>query len=154
MADLLECLLQIKGLRETADRVARLFSTADRSRWTVTGGGPPAVELLSQLADLEMLYGAWLRAMVASDAPSLPAFDDATVSALARFREWTPDGALEHFLGRRSDNLELLDRCSAEDLARIGHHPVRRALTVADVVASMLASDFERLAGIRRALDL
>jgi DinB superfamily len=154
MADLLECLLQIKGLRDTAARVASLVATAAADRWEAHPGSdvPGAVELLARLADLELLYGGWLRQMVGSDRPVLPLIEEQAIAALARFRRWTAADALARFLRRREDNLELLDRCSAEDLARVGTHPVRRQLTVADVVATMLASDFDRIAGIRRAM--
>ncbi len=156
MADLLECLLQIKGLRETVDRVTALAGHVREDRWNAAAepGGPTARELLARLADLEGVYGSWLRLMIAAERPILPPIEEAALAALARFRDWTSAVALDRFVARRSDNLELLDRCSADDLARVAEHPVRRRLTVADVVATMLASDFERLAAIRRALGV
>jgi len=154
MADLLECLLQIKGLRDTANRLSVLASRIDPDRWSRAEetGRPSAAELLARLADLENLYGTWLRLIVGADRPILPVIDEQALGVLARFRAWSPTDALDRFLRRREDNLELLDRSSAPDLARVGTHPVRRDLTVADVVATMLASDFERIAEIRRAL--
>jgi DinB superfamily len=155
MADLLECLLQIKGLRETMDRIAALVAGVEPNRWSVapTSDTPTAGELLAQLADLELLYGGWLRQMAGSPhQPVLQPVEKQTVAALSRFRRWTAADALDRFLRRRRDNLELLDACTAEDLARVATHPVRRKLTVADVVATMLASDFDGIAEIRRAM--
>jgi hypothetical protein len=153
MADLLECVLQIKGLRETADRATALVHNLGADRWGRAGPeGPSAAELLGQLAELESLYGASLRLMLAAPRPGLPAFDGQSLLALGRYRRWDAGEALERFLARRRDNLELLDRCSADDLSRVGLHPIRRETTIADLVALMLASDVDRLGEIRRVL--
>jgi hypothetical protein len=156
MADLLECLLQIKGLRNAADRLSEIASRTEADRWGKAGqsGVPSPAEMLARLADLEFLYGTWLRLMVGSEQPLLPPIEDLPIVGLARLRDWSAADARDRFLRRRHDNLELLDRCSAQDLARVGIHPTRRTLTVADVVATMLASDFERVGEIRSALGL
>ncbi len=146
MADLLECLLQIKALRETADRI----------RTVVTAAGAPghaaAAAPLARLAEIEWLHGAWLRLMLTAVAPALPAFDGPAIDALDRYRRSDAERALDRFVVRRRDNLELLDNCSADDLSRIGVHPGRRQVTVADVVALMLATDMEHLGAIRRGM--
>jgi hypothetical protein len=154
MADLLECLLQIKGLRDTADRLSALAARIEPDRWSRAGepGLPNAAELLARLADLESVHGTWLRLMVGSERPLLPSIEQQTIVALARFRDWSAADALDRFLRRRLDNLELLDACSAEDLDRVGAHAARRNLTVADVVATMLATDFDLIAQMRHAL--
>jgi hypothetical protein len=153
MADLLECVLQIKGLRETADRVTALVHNLDADRWgRAAPEGPSAAELLGQLAEIESLYGASLRLMLAAPRPGLPAFDAQSLLALGRYRRWDAGEALERFLARRRDNLELLDRCLADDLSRVGLHPIRRETTIADLVAFMLASDVDHLGEIRRVL--
>jgi hypothetical protein len=154
MADLLECLLQIKGLRETADRLRPLIASADPHEWNRPSGpdGPSAADLLARVAELELLHGVWLRLILVSGRPALPAFDEQGLLALGRYRRWDAGAALDAFLVRRGDNLDLLDRCSASDLGRIGIHPVRRETTIADVVALMLAGDVDRMGEIRRAL--
>lgn len=154
MADLLECLLQIKGLRETADRLAALATTVDARRWIEPPpfGGPSASDLLAQLAEIEMVHGAWLRLMLASLRPALAAFEDRDLLGVARRHAWGVTQALDQFLAYRRDNLDLLDRCSAADLARTGLHATRREMTVADLIAVMLASDTQRVGEIRRAL--
>ena len=153
MSDLLECLLQIKGLRETVDRVTALVQDFDTDGWSrAAPAGPSAAELLGQLAEIESLHGASLRLMLAAPRPGLPAFDAQSLLALGRYRRWNAGEALERFLARRRDNLDLLDHCSADDLSRTGLHPIRREMTVADLVALMLASDVDRLGEIRRVL--
>jgi hypothetical protein len=156
MADLLECLLQIKGLRETADRVAVLVHRVEPTRWmqAAPGNGPCAADVLAQLAEIESLHGEWLRLMLASSRPVLSAFDDRALFDVARRHGWEPPAALDRFLAHRRHNLEVLDRCSAADLSRVGVHPVRREVSVADLVAVMLANDVDRLGEIRRALGV
>ncbi len=153
MADLLECLLQIKALRETADRVNGLAATVDAARWTEAPperGASPA-DLLAEWVDLEVVYGAWLRLMLAS-APVLPALDDGAFGDVGRRHHWSLHAAVDRFLRYRYDNLELLDGCSADDLARTALHASRRQVTLADLIARWLASDVDRFAAIRRAL--
>ncbi len=99
-----------------------------------------------------MVHGAWLRLMLASVRPVLAAFEDRDLLDVARRHGWDVTQALEQFLSSRRDNLELLDRCSAADLSRVGLHATRREMTVADLVALMLQSDTDRFADIRRAV--
>ncbi len=154
MVDLLECLLQIKGLHETADRLVALVERAGAEQWNHPPGaeGPNAADLLARLAEIEILHGVWLRLMLASAHPALPVSEEHGPVNVGRERHWEVREALECFLAGRRDNLELLDGCSANDLTRTGVHPIRREMTVADVVALMLATDVERLGEIRRAL--
>jgi hypothetical protein len=154
MADLLECLLQIKGLRESADRMSALVAGADAARWHERPGpqAPTAAELLTRLAELEVVHGTALRLCLTAGASIMPFVDEQAFLQMARFHQWSSGEALACFLARRAENLDILDRCTADDLARQGTHPVRRHPTVADLVAVMLASDFEHLGDMRRAL--
>jgi len=154
MADLLECLLQIKGLKETPGRIAALLEQAPAAAWARR----PAervwapIEVLGHLADLELVYGVRLRLMLMSERPSLPRFDQDALAARARHIRWAPALALERFRVRRHDSLEVLDGCSAKDLNRTGTHPIRGEMSVADMVALMLAHDTDHVAQIRERL--
>jgi len=44
--------------------------------------------------------------------------------------------------------------CSAEDLERVGLHPLRREVTIADLVAIMLAHDTDHIGQMRERLGL
>ncbi len=151
MADLLECLLQIKGLRETAKRLSALAHDVEAARWTrpAPGNGPSAAALTVHLAEAESLHGAWLRRTLTITQPALGQVDDLGAAGTLQAQP-----GLDRFLALRRDNLALLDRCSAEDLARSSVYPTRREMTVADLVAVMLASDTEALGKIRQALGL
>lgn len=156
MADLLECLLQIKALKETSSRVAALLHEAPAEAWTrrpeLDIWAP--VEVLAHLADVELVYGVRLRLMLTSVHPVLPRFDQDVLAARAHYVAWKPALALERFHVRRSDSLEVLDGCSAEDLERTGVHPTRGDMTVADMVALMLAHDTDHVGQIRQRLGL
>ena len=154
MADLLECLAQIGALAETAPRLAALAGAADEARWHVR---PEAavwapVEGLAHSADVELLIGVRLRAMLTGDEPALPALDQEALAALADYVHWPVAVALARFTTRRHDTLELLRRCSAAQLERRGRHPQRGLITVADQVAIVLAHDTAHVGQIRQRL--
>ena len=156
MADLLECVIQIKGLAETAPRVAAMCGQAGEDRWRArpSPGVWAPIEVLGHLADLELVYGARLRAMLSVDEPPLQKVGPARLAERARYLDWPLPAAVERFERRRRENLELLETCTAEDLGRTGIHPSRGRITVADMVAGMLAHDADHVGQIRRRLGL
>jgi hypothetical protein len=154
MADLLECLAQIRALAETAPRLAVLVGSATEERWRTR---PEAavwapVEVLAHLADLELIYAARLRAILTIDEPVLQTVDQEALAQRAGYIGWPVAVALERFRARRHDTLELLRSCSAAELERHGRHPRRGLITVADQVAIMLAHDTGHVGQIRQRL--
>jgi hypothetical protein len=156
VADLLECVIQMKGLAESAGRLVRMARDAAEPRWRVrpSPGVWAPIEVLGHLGDFEVIVGARLRAMLTLDEPPLQQIDGARLAERARYIDWPLARALERFERRRRENLELLETCSAEDLGRRGVHPPRGRLTVADVVAVVLAHDTDHLGQIRSRLAL
>lgn len=122
MADLLECLLQLKALVETPRRFAELASHAERSRWyrRPTPEVWAAVEVLAHLADTELFFGTRVRLVLTADRPVLTPFDQEALSTRAGYLSWPVETALERFSVRRGDNLELLGSCDASELGRVG----------------------------------
>jgi hypothetical protein len=156
VADLLECVIQMKGLAESAGRLAKMAQDTAEPRWRLrpSPGVWAPIEVLGHLADFEVVVGARLRAMLTVDEPPLQQIDGARLAERARYLDWPLARALERFERRRRENLELLETCSAEDLGRTGVHPARGRLTVADVVAVVLAHDTDHLGQIRTRLAL
>jgi hypothetical protein len=156
MADLLECVIQIKGLAETPPRLAALADGADERRWRdrPSPGVWAPIEVLAHLADFELIAGARLCAMLTLDDPPLHSFDGAKLAERAGYLDWPLAGTLQRFRRRRAETVELLDRCSAEDLGKTGIHPSRGRITVADLVAVMLAHDADHVGQIRTRLGL
>jgi uncharacterized damage-inducible protein DinB len=153
---ILECLVQIRGLRETPQRLAALHRETPEASW----GRRPApevwapVEVVAHLADSELFFGVRLRLMLATERPALPRFDfGAALAARAGYLAWPAGAALERFRARREENLELLDACSAADLGRLGVHPERGPITVSDLVALMMAHDTEHAGQLRARLQ-
>ena len=151
MADLLECVIQIKGLADTLRRLAETAAGASEDRWHLrpAPGVWAPIEVLAHLADTELVCGARLRAMLTVDHPALQQVDGARLAARAHYLDWPLAVALDRFRCRREDTIELLGGCSAEELGRIGVHPSRGPMTVADLVAVMLAHDTDHVGQIR-----
>lgn len=156
MADLLECLLQLKALAETPGRFAELAPRAERSRWyrRPAWGVWAPVEVLAHLADAELFYGTRVRLVLTADRPAFTPYDQVALAARAAYITWPLEAALERFTVRRRENLELLESCDAVELGRAGVHPVRGAVTIADLVALLLAHDIDHLGQVRQRLGL
>ena len=154
VADLLEALLQIKALAETPARAARLLHSTDPSRWTVRHRPDEwaPVEILAHLADTELVFGLGVRLVLSSERPLLPVFEQAVLAERASYISWAPASALGRFRTRRGETVELLASCSAAQLERVGLHPVRKVVSLADLVAIMLAHDTDHIGQIRERL--
>jgi hypothetical protein len=156
MADVLEALVQIKALAETAPRLAALLRRATPEVWALRPrpGVWAPVEVLAHLADTELFYGTRVRLVVTGDRPFLQPFEGAILAERAGYISWPPSVAFERFRTRRAETLDLLSSCSAVELARVGVHPVRGEMSVADLVAVMLAHDTDHVGQIRERLVL
>ena len=126
MADLLECLIQVKALRETL--VLAETGTAEKA----------PVPVWQRLAEAERRYALALEGV----GPLRPKL---TPSAQA------PAGSLAEFVRLRRANLAMLDGYRAAQLSGLVDWPGRPSTTVADLVAIMLANDTEVLGEWRRA---
>ncbi|MGV8041739.1 MAG: DinB family protein [Thermoanaerobaculaceae bacterium] len=156
MADLLECLLQLKALADTPGRFAELAPRVERSRWyrRPAWGVWAPVEVLAHLADAELFHGTRVRLVLTSERPAFTPYDQTALAARAGYLAWPVEVALERFTVRRRDNLELLESCDASELGRVGLHPVRGEMTIADIVALLLAHDIDHLGQVRQRLGL
>jgi hypothetical protein len=142
VADLLECLIQIKGVADTprrldvraADVMAHAASPAD-AEGRVT-------EVAARLAAAEMVYRDCLSMMLTTERAALPPLPGAHAAPLARL---SAAEARAVFAARRADTVQVLEQCSADQLNRVGIEPSRGPMTVADLVALMLAHDTDRL---------
>ena len=150
MADLLEALLQIRALAGTPARVARLVDSTDPRLWLArrTPSERSPVEVLAHLARAEEAFVASIRLILDRERPSLPIVGAAGPGASGHTGGGDPALELATFSSRRRETVALLATCSAAQLERAGVHPVRKLVTVADVVAIMLAHDTDHLGQI------
>jgi enoyl reductase-like protein len=133
VADLLECLIQMKALRTSVDRLAYIVGTqsaASRARLDAP---------LTQLTEAERMYAAALQGL--RRPGPLPGITSARVDGADVFGEWA---------GLRQASLAVLGACTAEDLGARVSWPGRANTTVADLVAIMLARDTEVLGELSR----
>jgi len=132
MADLLECLIQIKALCDTLAHAEAVVRSASGIVSTATDG-VTVVGAWPQMADAERRYARALGTAGAA-APAGEGADDARAA----------------FVALRRLNLARLDGCTAAQLGGLVAWPGRQSTTIADLVAIMLAHDTETLAESRR----
>lgn len=130
MADLLECLLQVKALRESIARLGALRARAEASSDAAR----------RRVEDAEQSMVEAERGWQISLALALP---DLAADRLP------PDGSVTQFGPMRAATLAVLDRCNAAQLNAAAEVGGGAPGTVADLVAHMLASDTELLGALR-----
>jgi hypothetical protein len=148
MADLLECLIQIKGLGDTPRRLAQRAAEFTASAPFEAEATVGAVEVARRLLAAEMQFRLALSRMLTRDQPALEILPG-DASAESETAGDTPGESLDvcqrAFAAERAETLRVLDACSADQLNRKGIDALRGHVTVADLVAAMLAHDTDRL---------
>lgn len=129
MADLLECLIQIKALTHSIARLERLVAEAPAETQRTVAA------LLEGLSEAERAYARDGLGVAVEDAAGGPA------------------SPMDAFRAARQANLAVLEACSAEALGRRVEWPGRPGTSIADLVAIMLAHDTERIGEIRRCVE-
>ncbi len=129
MADLLECLIQIKALGE-----ALAGPSCDSSGESADG---ELARVWERMADAERRYANALGTRLAGGPPPARSQEGAAAASVV-------------FASLRRANLEMLDRCTAAQLSALVDWPGRPSTTVADLVAIMLAHDTALLAVLRQ----
>lgn len=128
MADLLECVIQIKALRGT-------LALAETRPQSISKSEPASierVEVWQAMCEQERRYAVALGTAIAGGAAPTPQAEG-------------PGG----FVALRRANLAMLDSCTADGLAGFVEWPGRPSTRVADLVAIMLANDTEVLGEVR-----
>jgi hypothetical protein len=142
VADLLECLIQIKGLADTPRRLALRSAHAASGALSPEDALRRGREAAFRLLMAERKFRDNLSLMLSHDQPKLrdlPAADAVDHPAVGL------DDCESAFAAARAETVRLLEACSADQLNRIGIEPSRGPMTVADLVAVMLAHDTDRL---------
>jgi hypothetical protein len=142
VADLLECLIQIKGVADTPRRLAgRVAEVVARSA-SVADADRRVRDVTCRMAAAEVVYRDCLSLMLAAERPTLPPLPGSQAAP-----DVPPSAADARavFAARRAGTVCVLEQCSAAQLNRIGIEPSRGPMTVADLVALMLAHDTDSL---------
>ncbi|HXW07887.1 MAG TPA: DinB family protein [Vicinamibacterales bacterium] len=87
-------------------------------KWSIT-------QVLQHLADAEVVWAWRMRLILAQDRPPLTGYDQDLWADRLHYGEADPAEALEVFAVLRRANLRLLERCTPDDLSRVGVHVER-----------------------------
>ena len=120
---------QVQGLTDAALR----FRPAP-GEWSV-------VEVVGHLLDIEALYSARIRQMLATDNPALSPFNQDETVRQRDYQNKQIGFLLISFAERRAEHLELLRVLRPAQLARTGLHPTRGQISVAETIAILAWHD-------------
>jgi DinB superfamily len=111
-----------------------------------------AAEIVSHLADCEIVFAFRLRQTLAEDNPTIQPFDQEKWAA--QYPGTAAALALETFSGLRKWNLLLIQSALPASAGRTMHHPERGTMTFQTVVETMAGHDLNHLAQLRRLAEV
>jgi hypothetical protein len=128
----------IKGLKSP-----QLTLRPAEGKWSIK-------EIISHLADTEIVYGFRYRKILAEESPEVSPFDQNLWAGNLSYRQRDLSSVLEMFEAVRRNNLNLMRLKSAEDWQRVGYHPEYGRLSFAQIVIHLTFHDLNHLEQIRR----
>ena len=136
----------------TADALGRVLDgmSADQIVRPEAPGKWSVRDVLSHLADSELVWGYRLRMVLAQDRPPLTGYDQDLWAERLRYSETEAAESLERFRVLRRANLWLLDRASGIDLQRVGVHAERGEESVAHMIKLYAGHDLVHLRQLER----
>ena len=150
MADLLECVIQIKALADTPRRYDLRVAEARANAGARAGQvEETARDVGRRLCAADEWAQATLEAMLTREAPVIAPLDPSW-PAVTRLETLSLADIRALFAPRRRALVSRFERCSATDMARTGQWPDRPHFTVADLAAVVLAHDTDQLGRLRQ----
>lgn len=144
----------LERLRSTVRDLVSLTSSAPdiRLRRRPPSGDWSPAQVISHLADAELVYSVRLRKVVTEPMPHLAAFDENAWAE--RFGDLDPDPreTLSRWRSLREANLRFFDSLVADEWERSGMHAERGELTTAAIADLLADHDRNHLDQIRKAL--
>ena len=129
----------------TASRSRKELSQSPRGEWS-------AAEVVSHMADAEMVYSVRIRMMLTDDNPALVGYDQEAWAARLAMCDLDVSGALERFRILRDANLRLYESLEPEEWSRLGTHDEKGLVSVKSTVESLISHDRTHLDQIRKLL--
>lgn len=111
-----------------------------------------AAQIVSHLADCEIVFAFRLRQTLAEDNPTIQPFDQDKWAA--QYSGIPAAQALESFSALRQWNLRLIRAALPDAAGRTMTHPERGTMTFQTVVETMAGHDLNHLAQLRRISEL
>ena len=108
------------GLRRAIDGLppAKLKQPEKAGKWSIG-------HVLQHLADSDLVWGWRVRLILAQDRPTITGYDQDLWAERLHYEQSDPAESLATFDVLRRANLELVERASPQDLARVGVHTER-----------------------------
>ncbi len=137
-------------LAETADKIAEYLEVIGHDKATAppAPGKWSAAEIVSHLADCEIVFGFRLRQTLAEDEPTIQPFDQDRWARV--YKEVPARLALETFGAMRTWNLRLIKDALPGAAGRKMTHPERGTMTFGTVVETMAGHDLNHLGQLRK----
>jgi hypothetical protein len=137
----------LEALDDFPDTLQDLIDAAEEPALTKAGpgGGWGVVEILCHLRDWEEVFGQRLRRMLREDAPKLEPVEDSLWPIQRDYVNQDPYEVLEEFGELREQSVDMLERVSQPEWARLGHHPQRGRVSVGEYAQYMASHDLEHL---------
>jgi hypothetical protein len=107
-----------------------------------------AAEIVSHLADCELVFAFRLRQTLAEDAPTIQPFDQEKWAA--HYPSIPANQALDVFAALRGWNLQLLRTVMPQAAARPVIHPERGAMTFQTIIETMAGHDLNHIGQLHR----
>ncbi len=104
-------------------------------------------EIVSHLADCELVFSFRLRQTLAMHGPVIQPFDQDAWAE--RYSVYDMPSALEMFRAARGWNVKLIGGASEADMQRPMNHPERGTMTFQNVIETMAGHDLNHLAQLQ-----
>jgi uncharacterized damage-inducible protein DinB len=141
-------------LRRTPRLLSRRLAAAPRARLAArpAPGKWSAGEILSHLAEIEILWGYRLRAVCERSGIPLVGMDQDAWARNSRYRRIDPRRALETFAALRRANVDFIEGIPRKALKHWGAHSQFGRLTLAKMIALMAGHDLNHVGQIEERL--
>lgn len=132
-------------MRETPNKLRKIIEQLGQQgvERNPAPGKWSAKQVVSHLADCEMVFGFRLRQTLAMDNPPIQPFDQDKWAE--PYNTYSAQHALEVFTAVRGWNLAFLKTLKPEDLSRPATHPERGNLTMQSIMQTIAGHDLNHL---------
>ena len=152
MLGLLEGQSPLKILAATANKLGRLIGrgSSAKLRKRPAPGKWSAAEILTHLADCEIVVGWRMRQILGAPGTPIQAFDQDAWAAAGHYEKRDAHKSLEQFRTAREGNLALLKSLTPEQWKQHGVHAERGVETIDLIVREMAGHDVNHTKQVER----
>jgi hypothetical protein len=146
----------LKVQASTAAKLGRLIqrASAAKLRKRPAPGKWAAAEILTHLADCEIVVGWRMRQILGAPGTPIQAFDQDTWAAAGHYEKRDARKSLAQFKAAREANLALLKSLTPEQWKHHGMHAERGVETIEHITCMMAGHDLNHLGQVERILEI